>query len=124
MTTWKPTSEQSREIRDYAKMRAGTGWVKLELGEKVNTNLDACARGAVFYSPNVMLFTDDIHNEESSYDLADLIQWDEFRKKGVELTDDGCAYLDFYVYDRDGLNCNIAVSVMVDGKESIILCGG
>lgn len=124
MTTWKPTAEQSREIRDYAKMRAGTGWVKLELGEKVNTNLDACARGAVEYTPNVMLFTDDIHNDNGSYDLADFIQWDEFRKKGVELTEDGQAYLDFYVYDRVELNCNISVHVMVDGSESIIICGG
>lgn len=114
MKTWKPTADQAREIRDYAKMRSGSGWVKLELGERHNIVNQDDDRS----SGNYALFGD----FENS-DLYDFISWADFRKNGVELTTDGKAELDFYVHDRVELNCNINVTVMVDGKESIIICG-
>ncbi|WCO81990.1 hypothetical protein vBPpSSYP_8 [Pseudomonas phage vB_PpS_SYP] len=116
MKTWKPTAEQAKEIRNYAKMRAGTGWVTLELGEKVNDEKS---------SANIMLLTADIYNDKNSFDQNDFIVWERFRKEGVPLASNGQAFLDFYVYDKNReLCCNINVCVLVDSETSIIVCGG
>lgn len=93
-TTWKPTSAECAVIRAAAglEVNAPPRGLVLQPGWRFNTT-----RADVAASVNVALVSDDA--DWGDTDLADYGRWAEFRK-GVELTADGRAIVDFYVYRK------------------------
>lgn len=127
MPIWKPTARECELIKHAAAREAGIkpGRVLLEPASRCNTKDDskneaACKIARSDY--NVALVSDD--PDWSDTDLNDYGSWSEFRK-GVALTDDGRAIVDFYIrarlaksYDDDLLG-NIVVE-FADGRISRI----
>lgn len=97
---WKPTAEECKRIRDYTKQEV-RGLSRMELGTRLNTQ-----DHSETVSGNIAIVAKTENWQDT--DLADLIPWADFRK-GVELTEDGRAILDFYCYSREGLETNISV---------------
>lgn len=95
---WKPTADDCKRIRDHAKSASSSGWVRVELGERIDNNEKI--------SPNLNL----VGNVDQS-DLHDFIDWPTFKKNGVELDASGNAVLDFYVYSQIELSTNIEVTI-------------
>lgn len=94
MGIWKPTSAECRAIRAYAQRAAGCGRVKIEPGER--TLLDVPIVDNVT-NMNVLLVTKLTDDSWDDTDLFDHRDWKEFQR-GVDLTDDGRAIVDFYIY--------------------------
>lgn len=99
-SVWKPSAEECKKIRDYAK-REVRGLTRMEGGSRDNTR-----DHSVETSLNIARVAKTADWEDT--DLNDFVDWATFRK-GVELTDDGRAIIDFYCYSRDGLETNISV---------------
>lgn len=106
---WKPTAEECAQIRAYAKRRV-LGLKKLEPGLRYNREDES-----VSTSINIARVTKHSDGWEDT-DLSDFSSWAAFRK-GVELTDDGKAIVDFYAYDT----WELRDSVVVYYKDGAIL---
>lgn len=95
---WKPTQAECDLIRAAAARAAGTKGIKLEPGLRIG---DADRE---LESMNIARVSDLADWEDT--ELSDFGTWLGFRK-GVPLTDDGRAVVDFYVHDREELNTNV-----------------
>lgn len=95
---WKPTQDQCNIIKAAAYAECGKR-VSLEPGRRYST-IDADIPASI----NGLLVDKSEDWEDS--DLQDHDSWGSFRK-GLELTPDGKAAVDFYCYDRDGLVSNL-----------------
>jgi hypothetical protein len=98
MTRYKPTRDEVRLVRQHATREAlrwgGTRSAHIEVGQRFN--LDDLDRPR---SVNLLLVTD--HPTWDDTDLDDILPWSTFTD-GFELTEDGRAEIDFYVYQRRG----------------------
>jgi hypothetical protein len=99
MKTWKPTQAECDRIKLAASKESvpklEVGAVLLEPGERYNTK---GKENPDYDGLNIALITD----EPEGFNDTDLNQygsWADFRK-GVRLTDDGRAILDFYIRRR------------------------
>lgn len=97
---WKPTAEECKVIRAAAK-RSCSGLRRIELGSRVSLTDSEMPT-----SLNVARVAQTENWEDT--DLHDMHGWAEFRK-GVELTDDGRAVLDLFIFDQWGLDGNMTV---------------
>lgn len=86
---WKPTPSERRIIRDCASRSAGMRSVKIEVGERY------LIEAVNLTSINIRLLSND--PDWNDTDLYQSLPWSEF-VRGVPLTDDGRALVDFYVY--------------------------
>ena len=116
MSIWKPTAEEVKLIRAAASREAGTSRIKLEPGIRLNTD----AVDDFPQSFNIALVSND--PDWNDTDLADMTDWKFFRK-GVTLTDDGRAIVDFYIYslgDYGELESNIIIYYSEGRLTSIV----
>ncbi len=93
MSIWKPTTAECEIIKAAAGAEAGLSprSLVLEPGWRCNTEREGPS------SLNIALVTND--PDWNDTDLGDYGRWVEFRK-GIELTADGRAIVDFYIYRR------------------------
>lgn len=109
---WKPTAAECQRIKEAAAKESvpslTVGAVLLEPGTRYNTTPGHEAPN--YDGLNIALLSDDPGFEDT--DLNDYGDWADFRK-GVRLTDDGRAIVDFYIrrrFDDSGeLHGNITV---------------
>lgn len=87
----RPTAEEKRIIRDCAAR--GAGFRSVEVNPSTRVNLTDPDRGAAM---NVLLVADHI-DQTDLFDNA--YAWSDFTR-GFDMTDDGRAIIDFYVYNR------------------------
>lgn len=112
---WKPSTKECLQIREAGRKEVGRKRVTLEPGQRVNIkNQD------IETHINIARVTRMTGDEWSDTDLWSPVDWSEFAK-GVELSDDGRAIIDFYVrepntrHDIGELLSNIVV-YFADGK--------
>lgn len=116
MTNLIPTADDCRRIREFAKDESGrwTGRrsVTLEAGERYNLDDSTVA-------PSINILRVDACPDWNNSDLADHVPWADFRTYGVELTADGRAMVDFYVYNGEGLACNVQAEFDASGLVAL-----
>jgi len=116
MAKYRPTAEDKRIIRDCAQRSAGRARVEINPGKRISLTQD---RGQHF---NIALVSD--HPSWDDTDLYDnAFTWGDFTK-GVELTADGRAIVDFYVYETTGwkeLMTNVVI--YVEGGQLVRVTG-
>lgn len=91
---WKPTAAEVRVIMAAAALETNQPATRIALEPGARFNLDNPKRGV---SINIAQISDD--TDWNDTDLDDFCTWQEFRK-GVELTADGRAIVDFYIYSK------------------------
>lgn len=109
---WKFTSEEKKQIRAFALKATGLGRVSLQPGQRVSL-----VNQEIEKSNNLLLVDDDPTFCFNKSDLWSPEDW-ATTCKGVELTTDGRAFLDIYVYSTGEyaeLLTNISVHY-ADGK--------
>lgn len=102
---WKPTSEERKAIRAYAKSAANHRGVVLEPA----TRFSLTGRGV---NLNVRLISDE--EDWGDTDLNSHMNWSDFCYHGIDLTPEGRGIVDVYVYSlgRDGeLETNIQIVI-------------
>ena len=108
MPLWIPSSDEITVIKHYASVETGLAASRLilEPGRRCNIVFDD-----VESSINIALVTRQLDIDEEWTDDTDLEcpeDLSEF-KKGVTLTEDGKAIIDFYISNKDGLYGNVTV---------------
>ena len=120
MTLYKPTAEEKRIIRDCARRSADCRNVEINPSTKINERGDT--------HMNVAMISDDPDFGDTDLD-DNAFTWRDFTK-GVEMTADARAIVDFYVYSRGRdaeLKTNVTVYVergrlvRVDGTCNVAL---
>jgi hypothetical protein len=108
LNIWKPSEAQCKVIKAAAALEAGikVDQIKLEPGMRLNRQDDS-----VESSINIALVTKETDGSWGDTDLDDRVEWRTFRK-GVPLTDDGRAIVDFYIH-RYGLNDELHGNIIV-----------
>jgi hypothetical protein len=87
---WKPTPQNRKTIRAYAKRAAEVrGGVRLEPASRFNLETGAT-------NVNIYLISD--HEDWEDTDLNDHMPWSEFAATGIDLTPDNRGIVDVYVY--------------------------
>ncbi|MNE35312.1 hypothetical protein D3C80_1290640 [compost metagenome] len=116
MPLWIPSREDIALIKHYASEETGlaAGRLILEPGAKFNIDDDD-----VITNINIALVTKCTDDSWEDTDLFSCYELTEF-KKGVELTADGKAIIDFYVSNKDGLHGNVAVYYSAGRIDKII----
>lgn len=111
---WKPSAEECAVIKRAAAKESGLRFnrVLLEPGERTNDkNPELNERANIPRGEfNIALITDDPKFADT--DLFDYGRWSDFRK-GVALTHDGRATVDFYIYARMDSNEELHGNVTV-----------
>jgi len=102
LAVWKPTQDQCDIIKAAAVRECGKR-VTLEPGIRCSTVDDTIPDNI-----NILLVDKSESEGFAESDLLCHATWKAFRK-GVELTPEGRAFVDFYCYDRDGLVSNLGV---------------
>lgn len=105
---WKPSQAQCKVIKAAAAMESGikADQIKLQPGVRLNMrdhDVESCI--------NIARVTRSTDGTWEDTDLDDRVEWRTF-KKGVPLTDDGRAIVDFYIHRygiRDDLEGNVVV---------------
>lgn len=105
MSLWIPTSDERKRIRAAAVSSAGK-LVKMEIGARYNLH-----DPMVPESVNFMRVTKRPLDPTSDTDLAEVYPWSTFAR-GVELSHDGQALVDFYCYGL-GPSGELEINVMV-----------
>lgn len=102
-TVWKPTQAECDLIRRAAERETGERYISMRPGLRYNIGRESSP-----VEMNIALLTPEPDWDDT--DLFDYGSWAAFRK-GVPLTEDGRAVVDFYVRDRreGDLLSNIAV---------------
>lgn len=92
---WKPSSADRKTIRNFAARECGKrpGALSLRIGWRYNID-DA----SIEPSPNIARVS--VMPDWDDTDLHDMWDWDQFIKRGIELTEDGRATIDFYCSTR------------------------
>jgi hypothetical protein len=117
---WKPSTKECQQIREAARKEVGLKRVTVEVGERVNIKVQGVENNINIARVTRLADLDDW----SDTDLWSPVEWSEFTK-GVELSDDGRAIIDFYVRepntkdDIGELLSNIVV-YFADGKIQAI----
>ncbi|WP_338924506.1 hypothetical protein V0M98_33365 (plasmid) [Pseudomonas silesiensis] len=105
---WKPTQDQCWRIKFAAAQEAGlrVNQIKLQPGVRLNMQ-----DHSVESSINIARVTRHTNGSWEDTDLDDRIEWRAF-KKGVPLTEDGRAIVDFYIH-RYGIDGDLEGNVVV-----------
>lgn len=117
--TWKPTPAECKLIRDAGRREAGAARFLMEVGLRFNCDTPERESG---YAMNLARVSDD--PDWADTDLAGFEPWAAFRK-GVLLTDDGRAIVDFYVstpatrWEDSELRGNVTVTYAAGRIERI-----
>lgn len=90
-TIWKPTKQEKQLIKDCAVAETGYKTIRLEVGERYNLDDGFAAKESI----NIALVGRE--KDWSDTDLLSPLPWGTFCK-GVPLTKDGRAVVDFYCY--------------------------
>lgn len=99
-TIWKPTKEEKDLIKFCAVAESGVPVSRLVLEPGIRCNTDTPERTYPYRGEyNIAFITDCEHWEDT--DLEDYGSWAEFCR-GVALTEDGRAIVDFYLAPKDG----------------------
>lgn len=108
MPFWIPSREDIALIKHYASVETGlaAGRLIIEPGRRCNIMFEG-----VDSNINIALVTRQLDADEEWSEDTDLECPDELNvfKRGVTLTDDGKAIVDFYVSNKDGLHGNVTV---------------
>jgi hypothetical protein len=114
---WKPTKVECELIKKAAVMESSphSSRVTLEPGIRYNREPGNDSKPE---SINIALVTAMTDGSWDDTDLSEHTTWMDF-KRGVELTADGKAIVDFYIYNRDGLLGNV-IANYEDGKLASI----
>src|SRR5690606_33304696 len=91
MQTWKPTQEECDLIREAARREGPRRTIVMEVGCRFNVEREDLGSNI-----NIRLLSD--HPEWDDTDLSETEPWSTFRK-GVQLTEQGEAIVDFYIYE-------------------------
>lgn len=109
----KPTSEEKRIIRECAQQSAGYKSVEINPSTKINEKGDI--------HMNIAMISDDLDFGDT--DLFDnAYSWRDFTS-GIEMTPDGRAIVDFYVYNR-GRDPELQTNVTAyfEGNKLVRVC--
>lgn len=100
----KPTSEEKKIIRECAQR--SSGYKRIEINPSTKVNLNDPSRG---HHMNICFVSDDPEFRDT--DLFDnAFEWRDFTR-GFEMTEDGRAIIDFYVYSHPGENPELETNV-------------
>ena len=105
---WRPSKAQCKVIKFAAAREVDIKVNQIKLCPGVRLNLKD---ESVESSINIARVTRQTNGEWGDTDLEDRIDWTTF-KKGVPLTDDGRAIVDFYIH-RYGVDANLEGNVVV-----------
>lgn len=121
MTIWKPTADDKRTIRAVAAAseRCKPGALQIEVAERASIT-----PGSNAVSTNLLLVGGTPEDLFAGSDLHQPLPWNEL-DCGIELTEDGRAVVDFYVYekvfgDHGELLTNVQAHVkVIEGKPML-----
>jgi len=117
MIMQKPSQADIKLIKTYARQVArdlgARGRITMRVGTRYNIDNDPDLERT---NMNILLVTND-----PDWDDTDLYDTDEFSwfTRGFETTPDGRALFDFYLYDDEGLVCNMQAEFDVEGLVAI-----
>lgn len=127
MSRWKPTADEKRAIRAFAAASEGRPprALHIEIGERIGEG------GNFDTSFNILILTrgDTTRDAFGTTDLNQPLPW-SFLDDGIELTEDGKALVDFYVYeklfdDHGDLLTNVQAHVeTVEGNPRLVKISG
>lgn len=112
-TIWKPTKQEKQLIKDCAVAECGYKTIRLEVGERYNLDDGFAAKESI----NIALVGRE--SDWSDTDLLSPLPWGTFCK-GVPLTEDGRAVVDFYCYRTVDGDQQLVSNVWVTYENGVI----
>lgn len=94
MTKWKPSAAEKRAIRNYAGLSEGRKGSRVHIETNLRYNMDD---GSIPPDENLLLVRNGA--DDARTDLYDTGRWGDLNK-GITLTDDGRAEVEFVAYER------------------------
>lgn len=122
---WKPTKAECEIIKRAAIQQAEVKVSAVMLQPGIRYNMVAGSHENP-HSMNIALVTALTDGTWEDTDLADHGEWMDF-KRGVQLTDDGKAIVDFYIYSRRGvdhLGLLGNIVILYEGGKLVSVRGG